>query len=272
MIRHALFLLSILALLGAAAPVPAGPPLSAAQRDALERYIGALGHGDYPAAFALLSADERKYFGNADNYASVFKADRFKIGRHHVLRTASAGARGVLVVVSEDIAFFDHAHQAPGSATARVNYGLLDEQGSVRVKDPYHPWRAVVPEKAMTETDKLRVTVRKVSFFTGRVEFIVNFANYGDETVTLLPYGRSVLHDQSGTAHQLIATKLESLTDRRLYLGLRLAGSGQYTGALTFFTPDRFTPKTLTLTVAPNLRDGAEAPFSVDLPPIAIGS
>jgi len=271
MIRHILLSLALLGFVCAAAPAPAGPRLSTVQRDVLERYITSLGRGAYPSAYALLSADERRYFGSADNYASVFKADRFKIGRHRVLRTASAGARGVLVVVSEDIEFFDHAHQSPGSATARVDYGLLNENGSVRVKDPYHPWRVVVPDKAVAETDKLRIAVRKVSFFTGRVEFIVNFANYGDETVTLLPYGRSVLHDQSGAAHQPIATKLESLTDRRLYLGLRLAGSAQYTGALTFFTPDRFTPKTLSLTLGPNLRDGAEAPFSVDLPPIAVG-
>jgi len=272
MIRRVFLSLSIVALLGATPQVASGPSLSAAQKDALDRYIRALGSGNYPAAFALLSSDGRRYFASADNYASVFKADRFKIGRYKVLRTASAGTRGVLVVVSEDIAFFDHAHQSPATATARVDYGLLNEQGAVKVKDPYHPWRVVVPDKATADVDKLRVTVRKISFFTGRVEFIVNFANYGDEAVTLLPYGRSVLHDQSGEAYHLIATKLESLTDRNLYLGLRLAASGQYTGALTFFTPDRFGPKSLSLTTAPQLRDGADAPFSVDLPPIAIGS
>ncbi len=141
----------------------------------------------------------------------------------------------------------------------------------MKIKDPYHPWRVVVPNNATADVEKLRVTVRKVSFFTGRAEFIVNFANYGDETVTLLPYGRSVLKDQSGASYHLIATKLASLTDKNLYLGLRLAGSGQYTGALTFFTPDRFRPKSLSLTLAPELRDGADAPFSVDLPAIPVG-
>jgi hypothetical protein len=272
MIRRLVFSLSVVALLGATAPAAPGPPLTRLQQDILDRYLTALGKGNYPAAFALLSADGRRYFASADNYASVFRADHFKIGRHKVLRTASAGARGVFVVVSEDIEFFDYAHQSPATATAHVDYGLLNENGTVRVKDPYHPWRVIVPEKASNEVDKLRVTLRKISFFTGRVELIVNFANYGDQTVTLLPYGRSVLHDQGGEAYHLITTKLESLTDKNLYLGLRLAGSGQYTGALTFFTPDRFAPKTLSLTVAPQLRDGADAPFSVDLPPVTVGS
>jgi hypothetical protein len=35
---------------------------------------------------------------------------------------------------------------------------------------------------------------------------------------------------------------------------------------MTFATPDRFTPKTLGVTVAPLLADGADAPFSVALP------
>ena len=270
MIKRLLFFLPILALIGAA-PAPPGPPLGKLQRDILDRYITALGSGNYPAAFALLSSDEQRYFATADNFASVFRADHFKIGRYKVLRTSSAGARGVLVVVSENIEFFDYAHQSPATATARVDYGLLNESGSVKIKDPYHPWRVVVPNNASADVNKLRVTVRKISFFTGRVEFIVNFANYGDETVTLLPYGRSVLKDQSSAPYHLIATKLESLTDKNLYLGLRLAGSGQYTGALTFFTPDRFRPKSLSLTLAPQLRDGADAPFSVDLPAIPVG-
>jgi hypothetical protein len=271
MIRSVLLALSLLVFTAAAAPAPSGPPLSAAQRDVLERYITALGSGKYAAAFALLSTDERKYFRSAGNYASVFTADRFKIGKHHVLGTTSAGKLGVVVVVSEDIVFFDHAHQAPGTATARVNYGLINENGSVRVKDPYHPWRVVVPDKATAEVDKLRLTVRKISFFNGSVEFIITFANLGDQTVTLLPYGRSVVLDESGAAHQPIATKIQALTDRQLYLGLRLPTSGQYTGALSFDTPKGFRPKTLTLSEGKNLSDGGEAPFSVDLPPIAVG-
>jgi hypothetical protein len=88
--------------------------------------------------------------------------------------------------------------------------------------------------------------------------------------VTILPYGRSVLRDDKGNPYRLIETKLPSLTDRNLRLGLLLASGAEYTGALTFFTPDRFAPASLSLTIAPMLRDGADAPFEVQLPSIPI--
>ncbi len=264
-----LLALTLAALLVGASPSPS-PALNAAQRGALDRYITSLGSGHYTDAFRLLTADERRYFGNDVNFGSVFQADKLKIGRYRVVRVEDAGALGVLAVVSESVDFFDHAHQVSGTATARVAYGLVNERGGVRIKDPYHPWRAFDPTAASAEVDQLRVAVRKVSFFTGRVEFLITFENLGEGDVTLLPYGRSVLRDDGGTVYHLIETKLPSLTDRNLRLGLRLASSGQYTGALTFFTPDRFAPKSLALSIGRELRDGADAPFSVDLPAIAV--
>jgi len=279
-LRFSFFLLSLSLLLltgrtasvrGATPPPSAGVALSAVQRQVLDRYLDALGSGRYADAFAVLSGDERRYFGNADNFASVFQGDRLKIGSRKVLEVKKVPKRGVFVIVSEKVEFYDYIHSGTVAATARVDYGLMNENGTVRIKDPYHPWRVVVPANAKAEVDKLVVTVRKISFFTGTVEIVMSFANLGDETVTLLPYGRSVLRDQSGTVYQLAETKLSSLTDKTLYEGLCLAASGQYTGALTFFTPSRFTPKSLNLTVAPQLRDGADQPFSVDLPTIPIG-
>jgi hypothetical protein len=278
-----LFTLALLPASGHAASVrgatPAPAALSAAQRQALDRYLDALGAGRYAEAFRLLAAEEQRYFGNADNFASVYQGDRVKIGQHKVLKVEIIPKRGAFVIVSERVTFYDYIHSAPVTATARVDYGLVGESGSVRVKDPSHPWRTVIPVNAKAEVDKLVVTVRKVSFFSGTVEIVLSFANLGDETVTLLPYGRSVLRDQSGTVYQLVETKLSSLTDKSLYEGLRLAASGQYTGALTFFssppgnaTPPRFTPKSLNLTVGPQLRDGADQPFSVDLPAIPTGT
>jgi hypothetical protein len=271
MIRRCFSLVAFFALLGAAAPPPAppAPNLSVAQRATLDRYLVAIGTGKYADAFRLLTVAERRYFASAANFASSFQADRLKIGRYKVLRVATA-PQGVVAFVSEQVEFFDHAHQASATATARVAYGLFSEGGAVRVKDPSHPWRAIVPVNATAEVDGLRVTVRKVSFFTGRVEFLLTFANAGDNSVTLLPYGRSLLHDDGGAAYHLIETNLATLTDRNLRRGLLLAGSAQYTGALTFFTPDRFAPKSLDLTIGKELRDGADAPFEVVVPPIEV--
>jgi len=285
-LRFSVFLISIsfMLLTARATPVPGATPppatLSVVQRQVLDRYLDALGAGRYADAFKLLAREEQRYFGNADNFASSYLADRIKIGQHKVLKVVTVPKRGAFVIVSERVTFYDYIHSAPVTATARVDYAVVNDGGSVRIKDPLHPWRVVVPPHATAEVDKLVVTVRKISFFSGTVEIVLTFANLGDETVTLLPYGRSVLKDQNGTVYQLVETRLSSLTDKSLYEGLRLAASGQYTGALTFFSsppqhgtvPPRFTPKSLSLTVGPQLRDGADQPFTVDLPAIPIGT
>jgi len=255
-----------------AAPAAATASLRPAQRAALDGYLKALGARRYADAFALLNGAERRYFGSAANFGSVFAADHLVIGKYRVLRVEPAGSLGVLAVVSEQVSFLDHAHQATATATARVAYGLLNEAGAVRIKDPYKPWKAFAPEaaSASAEVEKLRAIVRKVSFFTGRVEFVITFINQGEGQVTLLPYGRSLLRDDQSKVYRLIETRVSGLTDRTLRLGLPLAANAEYTGALTFFTPDRFTPRSLSLTVAPNLRDGDDAPFEIPLPAITV--
>jgi hypothetical protein len=258
------------ALLGAAAKPAPGPALRPAQAAALHGYLAALGAGRYADAFRLLTADERRYFGTPENFGSVFTADHLTVGSYKVLHVETDGAVGAVVVVSEKVSFLDHAHQATAKAVARVAYGLVNEAGAVHIKDPYKPWKAFIPAEASVEVEQLRATVRKVSFFTGRVELLITFVNSGEGQVTLLPYGRSALRDDTGRVYQLIDTKLAGLTDRNLRLGVPLAASAEYTGALTFFTPDRFTPHSLSLTVAPNLRDGDDAPFKLTLPDIPV--
>jgi hypothetical protein len=245
---------------------PVGAALGKTQRALLAKYLSALRTARYADAFALLSADEKRYFGTVQNYESVFAADHFRIRTFKIVASKAAPPLGTVAVVVERIEFYDFARASPASADAKVLYGLVPGKSGLAIKDPYHPWRAYAPESVGGLTGGLHVTLRKVSFFAGRIETILTFANTGDQTVTLLPYGRSVVRDDAGRVLHPIETRLEALTDRRLRLGLRLAPSAQYTGAMTFATPDRFTPKTLGVTVAPLLADGADAPFSVALP------
>jgi hypothetical protein len=79
-----------------------------------------------------------------------------------------------------------------------------------------------------------------------------------------------VLRDASGTAYHPVATRLSALTDKTLYMGLRLPSSAEYTGFITFATPDRFRPRSLRLSLAPALADGADAPFSLDFAAYAL--
>jgi len=253
------------------APVPAAANLSHAQRTVLAAYLAALEGARYEAAFALLDAGERRYFGTARNYASSYVADRFELESFRIVASESTAA-GTVAVVSERVRFVDHASDAPASATVKVPYGIVSASAGEAIHDPGHPWRADAPSGAVAESGGLRATIRKVSFFTGRVEFVVTFENRGPRAVTLLPYGRSVLRDAAGTVYRPIAVRAPGLTDTELYLGLRLPSSARYTGFMTFATPERFTPRSLQLTLAPALADGANEPFDLPFAPIAIGT
>lgn len=251
-----------------AAPVDA--KLTGAERGALSGYLGALVRGDYAAAFARLSPDERRYFRTSANLASIFAADRLKLQRFTILASAETSKVGTVALVRERVSFFDHAHQSTGTMSANVRYGIVPSPRGPAVKDPFHPWFAFAPADESVAQIGVRASVRKVSFFTGRVEVLFSFANTGDRTVTILPYGRSVVRDDAGLVHTPIRSKLAGLTDPNLFEGLRLPPSTQYTGVMTFFTADRFAPKRLEITLAPALADGADAPVEFKLPPLDV--
>lgn len=256
--------LAVAALVGLAKPAEAA--LTASERAVLVRYLDALSHERYEIAFTLLSVPEQRYFASAKNFATSFAADRLRIERFKVIGSSTVAGAGAVAVVMEHVRFFDHAKDAAGTLDANVRYGVVPGPHGPAIKDPFHPWHALAPSAVAIEKNGIRATVRKVSFFTGRVEIVVTFANYGTESVTVLPYGRTVLRDDAGHAYVPLATKLPSLTDRTLYEGLRLAPSARYTGALTFPTADRFAPKTLGMTLAPLVADGGDAPFELTIP------
>jgi hypothetical protein len=239
-----------------------------AAKRVLIAYVGALRDQRYADAFRLLDAHERTYFKTPANFASIFKADDLRIDSFAVVGSRPGGSLGILGIVSEKVHFFDHSHQSPASATVTVPYGLLHAGDGWTVKDPYHPWKAFRTSSEAT-VNGLHVFARKASFFTGRAELVLTFVNIGPGTVTLLPYGRTVLRGD-GTVYHPIATKITALTDKALYLGLRLAAGAQYTGTLNFAVPSTGSLRRLELTLAPVLRDGGDAPFEIALPPIAV--
>jgi hypothetical protein len=251
-------------------PASALASLDGAQRSLLQHYLGAIVAGRYDTAFALLSPSDRKYFRSSANYASVFAADHLKV-RSFTIVGSKSDTLGTVALVSERIEFFDPQRQSPGTATAKVAYGILKTPQGLAIKDPFHPWRALAPDLT-SSANGVQVSVRKLSFFTGRLEMVATFANRGDTAVTLLPYGRTSLRDENGKTYPPIASRLAGLTDKTLYTGLRLAPSAEYTGLMTFLTPARFTPKSLTLTIAPALEDGGDAPFSIPLPTYTVPS
>ncbi|MEO7039447.1 MAG: hypothetical protein ABI186_05380 [Candidatus Elarobacter sp.] len=259
-------LLSI-GLLGAAAPPapPYGPVPNNAQTTLVKRYVDALRAGRFDAAFALLTAAERSYFRDAAAYRSVFEADGYALLTARLIG-ARGDDRGRVYFVRERIAFVDHRTDARSTVDATVPLGVLSDHGTLRVKDPGKPYRAFA-SASKADVSGLRVTVKKMDFFPDRIDVIVTFANLGDNFVTLLPYGKSVLRDDRGGVYRIVATKDWTITDKRLYEGVPLAPNAQYTGSLAFSAPRLTgTDRAWSLTVAPALREGGNAPFEVTIP------
>jgi hypothetical protein len=257
------------ALLGAT-PAPRravqyGPAPNNAQTAVVKKYVDALRAGRYDAAFAMLTDDERKYYGDAAAYRSVFAADGVVVRRASVAG-ARGDDRGRVYFVRERIAYVDHATDKRREVDATVPLGVLPEHGVLHVKDPGKPYRAFA-SASTANVSALRVTVKKVDFFPDRIDVVVTFANLGDNLVTLLPYGKSVLRDDRGGVYRILATKNWTITDKPLFQGVPLAPSSQYTGSLAFTAPRLGDVKrSWTLTVAPALREGADEPFEVTVP------
>lgn len=233
------------------------------------QYLGAIKRADYSAAFALLSASEQKYFRSSANFASRFTADDFTLSDYRVERLEATKA-GQVAFVREAVTYRDLRSDKKMFAQLVTPLGILTEKGVAHIKDPGHPWKAR-GLKVSAEKDQLRVTIKRVEFFAHRVRLALTFANLGENAITLLPYGRTVMRDDKGNVYPIIQVKDWRLTDRELFLGLRLAANAQYTGALNFEMSEGATdPKSFDLTIAPALRDGAEGPFTVDIGPIAL--
>lgn len=235
----------------------------------ITKYVTAIQRGDYAAAYALLTHGEQQYFRSSANFASVWTADDFKIAQFHVddVRSSSAGQ---VAFVRETVMYLDHSRDKHIVARIVTPIGILKEHGVPRIKDPGHPWKARAV-MVQAEKDQLRITVKKIAFYPHRIQLVLTFANLGDNAITLLPYGRTVMRDDLGNVYRIIAVKDWGLTDRELFLGLRLASDAQYTGEINFELPDGSAkPKSFELSVAPALRDGADAPFDVDIGPIVL--
>jgi len=235
----------------------------------VERYLTALRAANYAAAFALLDDAEQAYYRNANNFASVFVADAYRVIAFRLLDARGDQTLGRVYFARETARFRDHAHDADLSVTATVPVGVVPEHGGWRVKDPGHPWRAWATSAAASGND-VRVTVEKLSFFPRRIEAVVAIENSGSNFVTVLAYGKSRLRDDAGRTYPTIVTRDWSLTDKVLFEGLHLAPHARYTGLLTFACEPLGRPGRLfSFTLAPLLIDGCDAPFAIDVPDIA---
>lgn len=252
-----------------AGAVFAAPAASAAET-ALA-YVRALGGGDYAKAYALLDAGSQRYFGSLDNYRSVWTSDRFAAGGAKVLKT-SAVRGGEVVTVREHVAYFNHGTQRIARGTMTTPYTVIRQRGAYRVIDGGHPYRSFVPTGAIaSDAGGTRVIMREMAFYPRRIEVTLTFENASNGFVTFLPYGRTLLREGT-TRYYPLATHDWLLTDRQLFLGLRLAANARYTGQINFAVSRRAGDgaHTFALIVAPALPAGADRPEEFRLPPIMV--
>jgi len=240
-----------------------------AQTALVRSYLRAMQNAHYAQAYLLLNVAERAYYRDAINFGSVYVADAYRITAFALVGARGDEKSGRVFFARETARFRDHAHDVELTVTATVPVGVVPERGGWRIKDPGHPWRAFAT-RASANANGVQVTVKKMSFFARRIEAVVTFVNAGSSFVTVLAYGKSILHDAAGQPYRIIETRDWSLTDKTLFEGLRLAPNAQYTGMLAFTCePLDNTVRTFSLTVAPLLLDGADAPFAISVDAIA---
>ena len=107
----------------------------------MKKYVDALQSGRYADAYALLTDEERTYFGSAAAYRSVFDADGFTLLSASIVG-ARGDDRGRVYFVRERLTYVDHASDERREIVATVPLGVLPEHGALHVKDPGKPYRA----------------------------------------------------------------------------------------------------------------------------------
>ena len=258
--------LVLLAPTRSAAASPSGPAV-----DAALAYARAVGSGEYAKAYAMLTAAMQRYFGGLHNYESVFTAERFSATDPKAVRVVQE-KDAQIVTLREAIAFLNHGTQKLGHGRLALRYRVVREGSAYRVDDEGHPYRSYVPSGDLAVDRKgVKIIVRELAFYPRRIEMALTFENDGTAFITFLPYGRTLLRDGSNIYHPL-DTRNWLLTDRQLFLGLRLAPNARYTGQIDFLTPGRLDDRARTydLTVAPALPEGADQPIEFVLPEIAV--
>ena len=132
------------------------------------------------------------------------------------------------------------------------------------------PYKVMRPNVSATQNG-VRVIVRRVAISRREVAITMTLQNLQAGFATFLPYNRTILTDEQDNVYRSIETRDWHLTDKRFFLGVRLAGNAEYTGTMRFIAPPGSNAHELHLEISPVLReDDGEAPFAVDLPAIVV--
>jgi len=132
------------------------------------------------------------------------------------------------------------------------------------------PYKVVSVHASATQNG-VRVIVRKIRISRHEIAITMTLQNLQSGFATFLPYNKTVLTDDRDNVYRSIETRDWRFTDKRFFLGVRLAGNAEYTGMMRFAAPRGSNARELHLEIAPVLReDGRSMPFGVELPGIAV--
>lgn len=132
------------------------------------------------------------------------------------------------------------------------------------------PYKLLRPDIAATQNG-VRVIVRRVAISHREVAITMTLQNLAPGFATFLPYNKTILTDDRDNVYRSIETRDWRFTDKRFFLGVRLAGNAQYTGTMRFSAPPGSDAHELHLEVSPVLReDDSATPFGVALPAILV--
>jgi limonene-1,2-epoxide hydrolase len=257
---------ALLALGATPAPSPRPSPDPAAIA-AVSAYVAALQRGDFDAAFALLTAEQQRYFGNAHNLASNSRASGFVIHSYKVIGQLSHGAI-VEAMVEQQSSFMDIASGKTITGVVREPYFALRENGAWRVKELYQPWKSYAPNMSGS-AHGVEVIVARIEFYDKRIRFDCAIRNTGSVGVQVLPLAKTTLDDGSGAKIPAMNEATFPLNDVGFFEGMHLQPGQQAIGFINFpVAQKKDADQTLTLTVAPAIADGAEQTFSIVVGPI----
>jgi hypothetical protein len=246
----------------AATPAP-GPGAVAA----VKRYVTALEKPDAAAAYALLTAAQQRYFGNARNFASNYAATGYRIAGFSVAKVTARSADIVQVDVAQTASFFDIAMQKPSTAQMTEPYFALRTNGAWGVKEIYVPWKSYAPN-AQASGGGVTAIVNRIEFFDHRIRVYCTLRDLGSKPVQVLPLLRSTM-TIGGKSVAAIDTADFPLNDEQFFEGARIYPLHQAVGYINFPLASRSDADLkATITIGPVVADGAPQPSFVTIGPL----
>lgn len=230
----------------------------------LNRYLQAIQSHAYSRAYGMLNAQSRRYYQTESNFSSVFQAPDVELLRYRILRIS--GKRRMSVLVQEEARRSEFG-RGRVAVSLRRSYTVVRENNTYAIVDVGHPYKIIKPEIGAT-SNGVRVILHAVEFYPDVIAMTLTMQNLQSGFAMLFPYNKTVLTDDRDRVYHALITKDWRLTDRQLFLGLRLAGNEEYTGVMRFVIPVHAIAREFHLEISPVVRDRAALPFSVRLPAV----